>query len=190
MIEAPILRSLEYSSGTFLFTKCSDLLFRDPNLSRNFDIRAFYNMRRMKPQKWNRTSSSLEPQSSPGNFPNSAQVSTASTQSNSIVAKSTTFISGCSLQTLLNAAESERKKSDINNGGTGSKALITVISFAQQIDRFAQALDLYAQVSPQVACLVWGSLRVLIKVDSLLVSSSKLGKFAWCCRLTHFLRLP
>lgn len=145
-------------------------------------------MRRIKPRKWTRTSGPLESESSPGNSPNSAQVSTASAQRNGVIDKSTTFISGCSLQTLLNAAESEKKKSDINNGRTSSKALLAIINFAQRVDRFAQALDVYAQVSPQVACLVWGSLRVLIKVDNL-VSSSKLRWFVWDCRLTRLVRL-
>ncbi|RDW56452.1 hypothetical protein BP6252_14154 [Coleophoma cylindrospora] len=74
-------------------------------------------------------------------------MATALAQSNILVAKSTAFISGCSLQALLQAAESEKEKCDLNNGRTSSKALLAIVNFAQRVDQFAQALDVYTQVT-------------------------------------------
>lgn len=126
------------------------------------------NMRRLNLRQKARTSSLPGPGASSGHVQNNTRASEAQTESENVAAGQITFISGCSLQILLDAAHSERERGGIHNGQNSSKALLVLITFARRVDKFSQALDLYAQISPHIACLVWGSLRILIKVDSIL----------------------
>jgi hypothetical protein len=73
-------------------------------------------------------------------------------------------VSRCDLEQLLDTAKMERLNRGPKNGKRATVVLTAIIDFAKRLDTFSQAIDMFVQGSSGIAMLIWGSLRVLIKV--------------------------
>lgn len=58
----------------------------------------------------------------------------------------------------------EKALAETEGGGKRAKFLRGLASFAKKVDIYTRAIDVYANASPEVASLVWGSCRVLLQV--------------------------
>ena len=76
----------------------------------------------------------------------------------------------CTLQTLLDQVQSAQGRVIANKKRRLDTVLDHVVRFAGNVDRFSKALDVYVQGSTHSATLIWGSLRILLRViDHLLL---------------------
>jgi hypothetical protein len=70
-----------------------------------------------------------------------------------------------SLEDVLNVAQAELAKTQ-KVDSRRARVINAIITFAKLVDSYAKALDIYVNKSPEVASLVWGSCRVILKVCS------------------------
>lgn len=78
------------------------------------------------------------------------------------------------LKSLLLDAQRAQERASVSRSARTSRALTALVSFARNVDRFSQALDVYVQGGTAVGSIIWGSLRVFIKVGTL---STQLGSW-------------
>jgi hypothetical protein len=70
----------------------------------------------------------------------------------------------CALETLLEEATNTRIKGSYGHRAKVDAFLNKLIVFAKTVDRFSQSIDVYIQGSGVISAIIWGSLRVVIKV--------------------------
>ena len=69
-----------------------------------------------------------------------------------------------SLDALLAQADKARKARSLAKNAKANSFISKLIEFAKTVDTFSQSIDVYVQGSGAISAIIWGSIRVVIKV--------------------------